>query len=293
MAIFLFMFHNINLLKSKTISSKLQVEGHTNLIITNIVPENVSVTLLGNEDHITNISGDDMITFIDISDYDVKGTYRIPVQIIKTGNALNIDTLEISVEPVDIRLQFDNVSSKSIRISPDISGALAAGYDLISEDVKPPRIQIEGPETLISSINSVTTMPLDISDRYSDFSVILELVNPGPLFTIRGDSYVEYSATIRPAYISKDFSNVSLKVVNLNDTFTVEIQPDTGDITLHGKYADIENFVPVDGLLMVDCLDIKNEGTFELPVTVDTGGLFEAAGYTPATVVVTVTKQEK
>lgn len=291
MAIFLFMFHNINLLKSKTISSKLQVEGHTNLIITNIVPENVSVTLLGDEDHIANISGDDIITFIDISDYDIKGTYRIPVQIIKTGNALNIDTLEISVDPVDIRLQFDNVSAKSIGISPDISGTPAAGYDLVSEDIKPSRIQIEGPETLVNSINYVTTIPLDISDRYSDFSVMLELVNPGPLFTIRGDNYVEYSATIRPAYISKDFSDVSLKAVNLNDMFTAKIQPDTGEITLHGKYADIENFVPVDGLLTVDCLDIKDEGTFELPVTADSGGLFETAGYTPATVVVTVTKR--
>jgi hypothetical protein len=293
MAIFLFMFHNINLLKSKTISSKLQVEGHTNLTITNIIPESVSVTLLGEENYIANISGDDIITFIDISDYDVKGSYRIPVQIIKTGNALNIDTLEISIEPVDIRLQFDNISSKFVKISPDISGSLAAGYDLVSEDVTPHQIQIEGPETLISSINSVTTMPLDISDRYSDFSVLLELVSPGPLFTIRGDSYAEYSAIIRPAYISKDFSNVSLKAVDLNEIFAVKIQPDTGDITLRGKYADIESFVPGDGLLTVGCSGIETEGTFELPVTVDSGGLFEAAGYTPATVVVTVTKREE
>jgi hypothetical protein len=293
MAIFLFMFHNINLLKSKTISSKLQVEGHTNLIITNIVPENVKVTLLGDENYIANVSGDDIITFIDISGYDVKGSHRIPVQIIKTGNALNIDTLEISVEPVDIRLQFDNVSSKFVKISPDISGSPAAGYDLVSEDITPYQIQIEGPETLINSINSVTTMPLDISDRYSDFSALLELVSPGPLFTIRGDSYVEYSAIIRPAYISKDFSNVSLKAVNLNEMFTVKIQPDTGDITLRGKYADIESFVPGDGLLTVGCSGIENEGTFELPVTVDPGGLVEAAGYTPATVVVTVIKLEE
>jgi YbbR domain-containing protein len=293
MAIFLFMFHNINLLKSKTISSKLQIEGQTNLIITNIIPENVSVTLLGNEEDISGISGDDIITFIDISAYTEKGSYRVPVQIIKAGNVLNIDTLEMSVEPVDIRIQLDNMLRKFVRISPAISGSPAAGYDLVSENVEPSQIQIEGPETSINSIDSVTTVPLDISDRYSDFSTRLEIVIPGQLFTIDGDSHVEYRATIRPAYVSKYFSNISLKAVDLDESFTAEIVPDTGGITLHGKYTDIENFVPADNLLTIDCSKIKDGGDFELPVKVDAGGLFEAASYTPETAVVKVSKREE
>ncbi|MDR2343576.1 MAG: hypothetical protein LBD86_03490 [Spirochaetaceae bacterium] len=292
MAVFLFMFHTINLLKSKTIPSKLQLEGHTDLIITNIVPESVSVTLLGDEKDIAGVSGDDIITFIDISTYTTKGVYRIPVQIIKTGSALDINTLEVSVEPVDIRIQLDNVSSKFVKISPDISGAPAAGYDLVSENVNPAGIEVQGPETLINSIDSVTTVPLDISDRYSDFSIMLELVNPGPLFTIRGDSYVEYSANIRPAYISRSFSGISLKPANLSEGLAAEIIPEAGSVTLKGKYADIENFVPGDSLLTVDCLDINNEGDFELPVKVDTGELFEVSAYTPGAAVVKVIKRE-
>jgi hypothetical protein len=287
------MFHNINLLKSRTISSKLQIEGHTNLVITNIVPENISVTLVGNEEDIIDISGEDIITFVDISDFTEKGTYRVPVQIIKTGDVLKIDTLEISVEPVDIRIQLDNMSKRLVTITPAISGSLAAGYDLVSENVEPSQIQIEGPETSIAGIDTITTVPFDISDRYSDFSTRLELVIPGQLFTIHGHSSVEYSAAIRPAYVSKYFSDISLKAANLNESFAAEIVPKTGGITLHGKYNDIENFVPVDDLLTVDCSEIKNTGNFELPVTVNADGLFEAAGYIPETAVVKVNKREE
>jgi YbbR domain-containing protein len=293
MAVFLFMFHSINLLKSKTISSKLEIDGHTNLIITNIVPESVSLTLVGEEKDIINITGDEIKTFIDISACTEKGSYRVPVQIIKTGDVLNINTLEISVEPVDIRIQLDNISGKLVGISPEITGSLADGYDIVSEEVKPPQIRIEGPDSLIDGIDSVKTMPLDISHRYSDFSILLEPVSPGPLFTIKEYGAVQYSAKIRPVYISKQFADIPLKAVNLDESFMAGITPDTGGVTLQGKYADIEELIPSEGLLTVDCSGIEDEGDFELPVTADPGESFKAADFIPKTVLVKITKREE
>jgi YbbR domain-containing protein len=292
MAIFLFTFHNINLLKTKTISSKLQIEGYTNLIITNIVPESVSVKLRGGENDIANISGDDIITFIDLSGYKLTGSYNSPVRIIKNGHALNIDTLEISVEPADILLQLDKSASKSVKISPDISGMPASGYDIVSESVKPDTAQIEGPASLLDSISVIMTETINITGRYNDFSLVSPLVQPGPLFTILGGNTVEYSAKVSSANIEKVFSDISVTPLNLDENFTARIQPETGEITFKGKYSDINDFTPDSNTLTVDLSDIKDEGDIELPVKAAAGKPEELYSYEPKTVTVKIIKRE-
>jgi hypothetical protein len=291
-AIFLFAFHSVNLLKTKTISSKLRIEGSGELVITNIVPESVSVKLRGDEDDIINISGEDIITYIDLSEYAVKGTYRAPVQIIKSGMALNIDTLEISVEPVDITLRLDKTEERYIKVFPNISGTTAAGYELVSETVTPDQVKVGGPVSLIEKVTSITTEPLDISGRYGDFSLLLVLVKPNPLFTVYGGSTVEYSAVIRETSIEKDFSGIPISAVNMAESFDVKIIPETGGAKIRGGRSLLENFI-ADSLLTVDCSAIKDEGNFNLPVNVNAGESFTVLSYEPETVSVEITKRKK
>jgi YbbR domain-containing protein len=290
LAIFLFAFHNLNLLKTKSISSKLQIEGHTDMIITNIVPENVNVTLRGDEKAIDDISGNDITTFIDLSPYTTKGSHRVPVKVIKSGAALNVDALEIAVEPVDIMLQFDNIAEKYITISPAVSGSLAEGYDIVSKKVTPGQLKVEGPASMITHINTITTEPVDISQRYKDFSVLLNIVSPGRLFTINGGGTVEYSVKISPVYIEKEFSGIPLAALNLNETFTAKITPETGGATLRGPYKDVINFSNANIPLTVDCSGINSEGIFRLPVNI--GGYYtETPEYTPKEAELTITKR--
>jgi YbbR domain-containing protein len=304
MAMFLFMFHNINLLKTKTISSKLETEN-SELIITNIIPESVSVKLRGNESDIANISGDDIITFVDLSSYTEKGAYHVPVQVIKSGGALNIDTLDVSVEPVDILIHLDKSVIKYIKILPGISGKLADGYDFVSEKLNPDQIQIEGPASLMNTISEIRTEPFDISGRYSDFSLLLNLTNPGSFFTFRDNPVIEYSANIRESSIQKLFSDIPINAVNLSEDFSAKIYPETGSVTLHGYYASVNAFVPGNGVLTVDCSQITSEGSFELPVTSNgyTGETdsedensdeksLEIHSYQPEKVTVEITKRE-
>jgi YbbR domain-containing protein len=305
MAIFLFMFHNINLLKTKTISSELEIEGEQ-LIITNVIPESVSVKLRGGENDIANISGSDIITFIDLSSYTVKGSYHVPVKIIKSGSLLNMDTLEVSVEPVDILVNLDSMVIKNLKISPNISGTLAAGYDFASSSVEPDQIQVEGPASLIDTISEIITEPINISGRYSDFSLLSNLANPGRFFTLRGNPVVEYSAKIRESSVQQLFPGININAVNLNENFSAKILPETGSITLRGSYTGINAFVPNGEMLVVDCSTITTEGSFDLPVktgSIDSGATVSAdsAGsiepieiysYQPEKVTVEITKRE-
>jgi YbbR domain-containing protein len=288
LAIFLFAFHNLNLLKTKVISSALLIEGGAGLVITRSIPESVSLRLRGGDDDIAKISGTDIITYIDLSGYTEKGEYRVPVQIIKSGAALNVDTLEILVEPVDIMIQLDRAAYKSVKILPDITGKAAAGFDIVSHRLEPDTTVIEGPASLMENVTAISTEPLDISGRYSDFSVLLTLVNPAPLFTIKSGSQVQYSATVREAGIEKEFSDIPVKAVNLNETFTAKITPESGGVRLRGLHSSIETFVPGSDMLTVDCSEITDEGSFTLPVSAQPGASLTVSFYEPETVTVEI-----
>jgi YbbR domain-containing protein len=293
MAVFLFTFHNLNLLKTKVIASELQVEGAAGLIITRSIPENVSVRLRGTSDDIAEITGEDIITYVDLSRYTEKGEYRVPVQIIKSGVALNVDTLEISVEPVDIMIQLDKTAYKHVKIVPDITGAMAAGCDIVSENLTPDEVMIAGPASQMENVTSILTEKFDISGRYNDFSVLLALVKPDSLFTIIDGSVVKYSATVQEAGSEKEFSGIPVTAVNLNETFTAKLTPESGKIGLRGKYRTINNFVPADNLLTVDCSNITEAGSFTLPVIVKPPVSLTVAFHEPETVTVEVELQEQ
>jgi hypothetical protein len=216
-----------------------------------------------------------------------------------------MDTLEVSVEPVDILVNLDSPVIKNLKISPSISGTLADGYDFVSSSVKPDQIQVEGPASLIDNISEIATEPIDVSGRYSDFSLLSNLANPGRFFTLRGDTIVEYRAEIQESSIQQLFPGININAVGLNENFTAKILPETGGITLRGSYAGISAFTPNEKTLVVDCSAITTEGSFELPVTaggIDSGdaGSADSTGdikpleiyaYQPEKVTVEITKR--
>jgi YbbR domain-containing protein len=288
LAIFLFAFHNLNLLKTKVIASELKIEGTAEMIITRSIPESVSVRLRGIGDDIAEITAADIITYIDLSRYAERGEYRVPVQVIRSGEALNVDTLEISVEPVDIMIQLDKKAYKTVKIVSDITGTAAAGCNIVSENLTPDAAIIEGPASRIENIMSISTEPLDISGRYSDFSVLLTLVKQDPLVTVISGSPVKYSAIVRETGIEKEFSGIPVTAINLSGNFTAKITPESGFARLRGGGAVMENFVPSGDLLTVDCSGITGEGSFTLPVIARADALVTASFYEPETVTVEI-----
>jgi YbbR domain-containing protein len=287
LAIFLFVFHNINLLKTKNIISPLKVEGVSRYIITGRIPSEIKVELRSDDKTLSSIGETDIITYIDLSKYTAEGTYRLPVQIIKNGNALVAETLEISVEPDDITIRLEKRETKTVSIVPQFQGVLAGGFDLASGTLTPDTVQLEGPVTLVNSISSVTTEAIDISGRSSDFSAMVILVSPASQITLQ-DTLVNFHAKVRSVYVEKDFSDLPIDALMLDEKFEAEIVPRTAVIKLHGTAADFGEYVPAENLLTLDCSAIVEAGTYQLALTVNTPEQFSLVSYEPEVVTVEV-----
>jgi len=92
LAIFLVVFHRMNLLQNRFFSVPLKIETPGNLIPASSYPRMVRVTLRGEANGINPILEDDIEAYLDLSKHTEAGSYREPVQIRKLGTALGIET---------------------------------------------------------------------------------------------------------------------------------------------------------------------------------------------------------
>jgi len=68
------------------------------------------------------------------------------------------------LSPAEIRVKLEPLVRKTFRLQPVLHGAPAAGYRLAKITVTPPRITVEGPESLMRALERLQTMPIDIQD---------------------------------------------------------------------------------------------------------------------------------
>jgi YbbR domain-containing protein len=66
------------------------------------------------------------------------------------------------LSPAEIRVKLEPLVRKTFRLQPILHGAPAAGYRLAKITVTPPRIMVEGPESLMQALDGLQTMPIDI-----------------------------------------------------------------------------------------------------------------------------------
>lgn len=79
-----------------------------------------------------------------------------------TVTHMSLSTVAVKLEPL-IR--------KTFRLKPVLRGKPAAGYRLGRITVTPPRITVEGPASVLRTLTSLQTLPLDIQDAHESMTI--------------------------------------------------------------------------------------------------------------------------
>jgi len=196
-ALLISVFHRINTLETRFFSSPLRVEYSDTLVPVNSYTQVVRVGLRGEAGSINPILENDIETYIDLKKYANEGSYRIPVQIQRKGSALGVESLEISVDPIEVTLRLENKISRNINIVPVFRGAVAQGYELTGQSITPAGVLAEGPRSGMEALYEFNTGTIDLEGRYEDFSIMVNIINDDPLIVIHGNRMIEYRGTIR------------------------------------------------------------------------------------------------
>ncbi|MDR2766744.1 MAG: hypothetical protein LBB82_00295 [Treponema sp.] len=278
-AIFLFAFHRMGDLQERSISVPLNLEVNGALVPSSPYPRNIRVILRGDATTIYPIDEDDIEAFLDLTQQDEPGSYRAQVQIQKKGTAAAVEDLEITVDPMEIAVDLDRRLSKPVPLTPSFQGYLETGYELVSYTLEPDSVTIDGPLKLLSGVAELSTEPIDLRGRSSDFSARVRIVNPNPLFLIRGDRMTEFSANIRELILINSFETIPVAVTGLpaglqaSGTYTASIR-------IEGVQHEIET-LDTSAILSVDCSLVTEAGEYTLPVTAALDSKFEISRIDP------------
>ena len=266
-AIILFMFHRMEDMQERYFSAPLRLEINGNLVPSSAYPRAVKVTLRGDANSVYPVADTDIEAFLDLTEYGEPGYYKVPVQVRKKGTAMEAESLEIDIDPAEIRIELDTRTSKSVPVIPNFQGNPENGYELVTYVLEPDHMIVDGPMNLVSAVIELATEPIDLRSVNADVVLRLKTASPNSLLTIRGDGMTEFRGYIGESIMTRSFDNLPLTGAGLPGTWSAVFEPAVGSVRLEGAQRTMESFEPPGHFLSVDLSGISGEGTHVLPVT--------------------------
>jgi len=266
LAIAIVMVYRTNALSTRSVSVPLSVETSHALIAASDFPASVRVTLRGESYGVRSIADGDIEAFVDFSRHEFEGWYRSPVQVRRRGSALEVEPLEITVNPLEVSVRLDRRISMILPLASPVQGSVASGFDLISHSIAPSEIYVSGPVSILADMTEIQTYPVALEGRSADFSVEVGIVSPSPLLSLRGDGIAEFSGVVRPAVPVRSIDGIPIALTGLAPGLSADLGGRTGGVRIEGGRERVEGFVPPPGFLSVDASSVDGPGTHVLPV---------------------------
>lgn len=267
-AFIVFLFYRRSTLGRRYFSANLKIESTNKLVAASGYPHSVKLILWGDALSIASIKEEDLEVYLDLSSYTEPGTYKVPVKTRISGTALNVNPLDISVEPRSVDMRLEESASKIVPVYLSLTGTSAGSFEVSKTIVKPSKVEVYGPKSLISKIDTISTEAIVIENRNSNFSGRAHLVNKNSLVSIVGAGAVEYWVEISERIINRDLKNVPVQVQNLNQNLLVDSRIHSVLLTVSGKEAILDAFVPTEDFASIDLSGITEPGEYTVKVII-------------------------
>lgn len=268
-ALIFYLVFRMNTLQERQFTVPLEAQAPSGLIISSEYPHNVNVLLRGNEEDLKEILPDDIEAFINLDDFEEKGTYKVPIELRKKGAALKPEALELKTRPRELSLSLEQRTVRSLVVRPELSGFPAVGYELTQFFISPSSVTVVGPHSQILELTELTTELIDISGRRNDFTVTSRIVRPSSQIHIPGGQIVEFRGVIEETVIISTITDGELVIFDFPEDLDIEGELPHVSLTVQGSQLNIENIRPKDLNFYVDGSSIRSPGNYVLPITID------------------------
>ena len=290
LAIICVSLYRINSLDRRNFNIPLHVKMNESFVASGTIPQKVSVSIRGQEDLIYSIMDEDLEAYIDFSSYKTEGEFKEPVRLVRKGAALD-DSIEIRIDPVELTLKQEQKLTRSIVISPVISGFPASGYELTHYFMSPSSVTVVGPRSIVEGLQTIKTEEIDISGQFEDFIVSARLVKPDNSVYIPGGEVVEFHGIIVESIVVEKYSDLSLVVIDLPETLEIISPIPQASITVQGRQLLLSGISRDQFNFMIDCSGISVPGEYSLPVMVNIPEDLTVLDYYPKEAVIIVGKK--
>ncbi|MEE8440424.1 MAG: CdaR family protein [Spirochaetia bacterium] len=248
----------------------------------------VRVTLRGDEEEIFRVLEDDIVASADFSRHERDGVYRASIELRKRGTALDLEALEITVEPLTVMITLEEKLISSIEVVPNLIGFPPPGYELTDYRLSPTQVAVVGPRSRLEGIGSILTEEIDLARRQEDFSERVRLEKPDELLDFPGGDVVDFRALITETVVQSVFEDVEITIIDLDPAFRLASPPATGTIHVQGKQLDLVGIPDTRVSIVVDASSVNQPGVYELPTRPQVPSSILVLGIDPARIELTV-----
>jgi hypothetical protein len=139
------------------------------------VNETVSVRLRGPRDLVRNIMPNQVAVVADMSNKE-PGDRVIQLKTRDVSAPEGIEVLQI--DPGTIRLRLEPTTRKRVKVVPDLVGQVKEGFEIYHVSIDPPMVEIQGPESQVAQVESVSTESIQLFERTSSFAASVDADHP-------------------------------------------------------------------------------------------------------------------
>ena len=272
LAIFIYSFHQIITLDSKTLMIPMQIISDGNLTTKDVCPNFVKVVFRTDSSHIASVNSKDIKAFINLTAYTQEGFYDV----------------EIKIKPESFSLNLEEKILKYIPVVASTSGEPENGYYVSNLEVIPSSVKVVGPKSVVENTKQIYTKKVMLKGAKTNYSSPTKLDNINSLLKIYPESDFRVDIEISEKIAEKDFSNIEVCFLNLKDNFIVSSQTPKVSFTLSGSQRILEKFVLKPESVYIDLKKALSAGTFDFPVYVSVPDLLSVKKLTPQKVKISI-----
>lgn len=265
LAMFFYIFYQISSLDSKTFSVPLTVTDSNGLVICNEIPATVKITLRGKDVGLASLYPHDFSPYINLSYISEEGTYRQPVLVNLSENALLIDPLEVKVKPDYLTVTVEEQVTASVPIHVLTSGKPDYGYEVKDITITPKETLISGARSVVQNYDRLQTQKITIEGASTAFAKNVGLIRNSERITLVDTKPVKVEVNVQPVLETKELKDLVIAYENIPPNFELVKKVEKTDVVLFGKMIDLEKYSGKSNVVAVDCSKAA-DGEVELPV---------------------------
>jgi YbbR domain-containing protein len=263
-AVILLLFHRVSTLAERFVSVPLEVTTPSGLAVASAFPRTVRITLRGAEESIFPILEDEVAASVSLDTHRSAGVYRAEVKVARKGTALNVEPLEINVDPQEITFTLEPLAERTVTVSPDLRGSPAYGYELVQSVISPQNVVIRGARSRVQGVTGLSTEEIDLTGRTGSFASKVKIILPNTLIRMVGEATAEFRATIQETTVTRRIEAVEMTSVALSPHLALKSPPAQGSVQISGTQLVVDGVRPDQVRLLLDCSGLKRAGQYTL-----------------------------
>lgn len=287
-AVILLLFHRVTTLAERFFSVPLEVSTPSGLAVASAFPKTVRITLRGAEESIFPILSEDVEASVALDAHRSAGVYRAQVKVSRKGTAVNVEPLEIKVDPREIAFTLEPLAERRVAVVPALLGTPAYGYELLQSALAPQNVVIRGARSRVQGVAALSTEEIDLTGRTGSFAARVRIILPNALLRIAGDSSADFRATIQELTVERRFDAVAIVPADLSPHFSLASAPAPGSVQVRGAQLAVDGVRPDQVRLLLDCSGVRRAGHYALHARPDTGTNVTVLDWSPREVTVDI-----